>query len=49
MPQRKKIALRPNRNKGKIKHVHVGPIWTEITIVLRTNRLFVQAGRQSKK
>jgi hypothetical protein len=48
MPQ-KRIAMHPNFTGGKIKHLRVGPVWTEIELILKTDRLQVQTTRQKKK
>ena len=46
---RKRIALRPNLTGGRIQYLHVGPVWTEIKVVVRTDRLQVQTAKQEQK
>jgi len=42
---KKFIKMKPRRTRGKIRSIHVGPVWTNITIRIKTRQLNKQTKR----
>jgi hypothetical protein len=42
---KKSIKMRPRKTRSKIKSVHVGPVWTLITLRIKTKQLNHQTAK----
>jgi hypothetical protein len=42
---KKTIKMKPRKTRSKIKSIHVGPVWTTITLRIKTKQLNKQTKR----
>jgi hypothetical protein len=42
---KKTIKMKPRKTRSKIKSIHVGPVWTTITLRIKTKQLNKQTQR----